>query len=137
MSSTSDVAEYIRSNFSGEAWQVTHTDDVDRKVYVEAPRAIVNLSEALTEIQEETGATCDLELTTEGATLTFWAPSTWEKPAASSRASPWWSGLALAAGAVVLAGAAVVVSPSSLLLPVRNMTLNQNSEASDEQWSIW
>lgn len=126
------MADYIRNNYSGEAWQVTHTDEVDRKVYVEAPRAIVNLSEALTEIQEEVGATCDLELTSDGATLTFWAPTTWEKPS-PVRATPWWWGLALAASAVAVAGAAVVVSPNH----APNFTRSEGGVASDEWWSIW
>lgn len=134
MSLTSEAAEFIREHYSGECWQVTHTDEVDRKVYVAAPRAVVNLSEALAEIQDETGATCDLELTADGATLTFWIPVAWHKSNPSrTNGGRWWHGLALAALAVAVAGTAAAIPVAR----VHNMTAESGGGAGEEGWGIW
>ena len=85
MSSTAKMAEMIRTRYSTECWEVQHTDEEDGKVYVAAPREIVNMTEALNDIAEETGATCDLNLTDEGATLTFWVPSSYVRPLVKAR----------------------------------------------------
>ena len=104
--STARLAEHLRSEYSGEGWEVAHIDVTDRKVYVEVPREILCLSDALSDITCRTGAVADLCLTDQGATLTFWIDTEWTEPEKPQR---WWHGIAVAAVAVVATAAAAVV----------------------------
>lgn len=83
MSSPVDrLAAFIRDNYSSDGWEVAGVDPNENKLWVACPPNMAHLTEILEEISIETGSSADLDLTAEGATLTFWAQRGYEPPCA-------------------------------------------------------
>ena len=136
MSSTTETAaQFIRDHFACEGWEVSHVDTTDRKVYIAVPQTVTALTDALAEILDETGSIADLDLTSEGATITLWVPAIHERANDSEApaTTKWWHGLAVALAAVV-AASSVMIYPTVML---GNVTNNSSEEPSGESSNAW
>ena len=74
------TADYLREHLSAEGFEVSGSNTSQGKLWVNCPPTISSLTEILCEIYEETGASCDLDLTEDGATFTFVCQEGWQAP---------------------------------------------------------
>lgn len=104
------TAAYIQEHYSGDGFEVTGTDSEGGCVWVMLPPSTHDFTAVLAELADETGASCDLELTATGATLTVWATDEWPTATAvPPRARTSWTTIAASAAAVIISAIAAVL----------------------------
>ncbi|MGB0550527.1 MAG: hypothetical protein ACPGR8_15460 [Limisphaerales bacterium] len=68
------LRDHLQAHYSADGWDVSGASEAQNRVWVNLPPRTEGLTDALVEIWDLTGATCDHNLTAEGATLTFLCP---------------------------------------------------------------
>lgn len=129
MSSPADkTADFVKTHYSSIGLEVTNVNRLEHKISVWCPSEITELTELLQEVYDETGASADYNLTSEGAALTFWVPPHWEKQAEKPRPWLWYIASALSVLAVAVAAA-----------PAMRSAANQTNEPAGENASenVW
>lgn len=134
------LAALLRDNYSAEGWEVAGSSASRNKVWVNLPPHTANISDALVELYEATGAVCDHDLTEDGATLTFWCAETTPDTEVNKPPKTSWS-LVVSYG---LVAAAASVAPALLQMLFayiargdENSTAYANNDGADSSWKFF